>query len=242
MRLDKFLSHTGYGSRKEVKLLLKKKSVLVNGTLAKKGDQILKLDEDKVTVNGETVHYQKFIYLMLNKPDGYLSATEDNHQETVIDLLDADSQRFSPFPVGRLDKDTEGLLLLTNDGDLAHFLLSPKKQVRKTYFAKIDGVMDADDVAAFSEGIILEDGYECLPAKLEILNTTAEASEVNITISEGKFHQVKRMVIARGKEVTFLKRLSMGSLKLDESLELGEYRPLTAKELNELKEFLPQNR
>ena len=242
MRLDKFLSHTGYGTRKEVKLLLKKKSVLVNETIVTKGDHILKQEEDKITVNGEAVHYQKFIYLMLNKPAGYLSATEDNHQETVIDLLDADSQRFNPFPVGRLDKDTEGLLLLTNDGDLAHFLLSPKKQVRKTYFAKIDGVMNAGDVVAFSEGIILEDGYECLPATLDILNTTAETTEVKITISEGKFHQVKRMVIACEKEVTFLKRLSMGSLLLDDNLKLGEYRPSTKKELNELKEFLPQNR
>lgn len=242
MRLDKFLSHTGYGTRKEVKGVLKKKSVLVNDVIVTKGDTILKLDTDTVTVNGEKVQYQKFIYLMLNKPDGYLSATEDNHQQTVIDLLDADSQRFNPFPVGRLDKDTEGLLLLTNDGDLAHFLLSPKKQVRKTYYAKVEGVMDEADVKAFTEGIILEDGYECLPATLEILSTTADTSEVHITISEGKFHQVKRMVIACEKEVTFLKRLTMGSLKLDGKLELGEYRPLTEQELSELKEFLPQNR
>lgn len=242
MRLDKFLSHTGYGTRKEVKGVLKKKSVLVNDVIVTKGDTILKLDTDTVTVNGEKVQYQKFIYLMLNKPDGYLSATEDNHQQTVIDLLDADSQRFNPFPVGRLDKDTEGLLLLTNDGDLAHFLLSPKKQVRKTYYAKVEGVMDEADVKAFTEGIILEDGYECLPATLEILSTTADTSEVHITISEGKFHQVKRMVIACEKEVTFLKRLTMGSLKLDGKLELGEYRPLTDQELSELKEFLPQNR
>lgn len=242
MRLDKFLSHTGYGTRKEVKGVLKKKSVMVNDVIVTKGDTILKLDTDTVTVNGEKVQYQKFIYLMLNKPDGYLSATEDNHQQTVIDLLDADSQRFNPFPVGRLDKDTEGLLLLTNDGDLAHFLLSPKKQVRKTYYAKVEGVMDEADVKAFTEGIILEDGYECLPATLEILSTTADTSEVHITISEGKFHQVKRMVIACEKEVTFLKRLTMGSLKLDGKLELGEYRPLTEQELSELKEFLPQNR
>lgn len=242
MRLDKFLSHTGYGTRKEVKGVLKKKSVLVNDVIVTKGDTILKLDTDTVTVNGEKVQYQKFIYLMLNKPDGYLSATEDNHQQTVIDLLDADSQRFNPFPVGRLDKDTEGLLLLTNDGALAHFLLSPKKQVRKTYYAKVDGVMDETDVKAFTEGIILEDGYECLPATLEILSTTADTSEVHITISEGKFHQVKRMVMACEKEVTFLKRLTMGSLKLDGKLELGEYRPLTEQELSELKEFLPQNR
>ena len=241
MRLDKFLSHTGYGTRKEVKGLLRKKCVLVNGAIITKGDTILKLDTDTVTVNDEVVHYQKFVYLMLNKPGGYLSATEDNHQQTVIDLLDADSQRFSPFPVGRLDKDTEGLLLLTNDGDLAHFLLSPKKQVHKTYYAKVVGVMDEADVKAFNEGIILEDGYECLPANLEILSTAEDSSDVHITISEGKFHQVKRMVLACGKEVSFLKRLTMGSLKLDETLKLGEYRPLTEHELNGLKEFLPQN-
>ena len=241
MRLDKFLSHTGYGTRKEVKGLLRKKCVLVNGAIITKGDTILKLETDTVTVNDEVVHYQQYIYLMLNKPSGYLSATEDNHQQTVIDLLDADSQRFSPFPVGRLDKDTEGLLLLTNDGDLAHFLLSPKKQVHKTYYAKVVGVMDEADVKAFNEGIILEDGYECLPAILDILSTTDDSSEVHITISEGKFHQVKRMVLACGKEVSFLKRLTMGSLKLDESLKLGEYRPLTEHELNGLKEFLPQN-
>lgn len=242
MRLDRFLAHTGYGTRKEVKVLLKRKCVLVNGAIITKGDTILKLDSDSVTVNDEVVHYQKFIYLMLNKPGGYLSATEDNHQQTVIDLLDANSQRFSPFPVGRLDKDTEGLLLLTNDGYLAHFLLSPKKQVHKTYYAKVAGVMDEADVKAFREGIILEDGYECLPANLEILSTVEDSSDVLITISEGKFHQIKRMVVSCGKEVSFLKRLTMGSLKLDENLKLGEYRPLTEQELNGLKEFLPQNR
>lgn len=242
MRLDKFLSHTGYGSRKDVKQLLKKKNVQVNGMIFTKGDHILDLGRDAVLVDGEPVHYQKYIYLMLHKPAGYLSATEDSVQKTVIDLLDEDSRRFEPFPVGRLDKDTEGLLLITNDGELAHFLLSPKKHVKKTYYAEVKGVMDEKDIVAFEEGIILEDGYECLPASLEIISCTDKNSQVKITIEEGKFHQVKRMVLACGKEVTYLKRLTMGSLKLDDMLKLGEFRPLTEQELNDLKEFLPENR
>lgn len=242
MRLDKFLSHTGFGSRKDVKQLLKKKVVQINGTVATKGDFILDVKKDVVSVGGETVHYQKYIYLMLHKPAGYLSATEDNVQKTVIDLLDDESRRFEPFPVGRLDKDTEGLLLITNDGELAHFLLSPKKHVKKTYYAEVKGVMDEKDIAAFEAGIILEDGYKCLPASLEIISSTDESSQVKITIEEGKFHQVKRMVLACGKEVTYLKRLTMGSLKLDDTLKQGKFRPLTEQELNDLKEFLPENR
>lgn len=242
MRLDKFLSHTGFGSRKDVKQLLKKKVVQVNGTVATKGDFILDVKKDVVSVDGETIHYQKYIYLMLHKPAGYLSATEDDVQKTVIDLLDDESRRFEPFPVGRLDKDTEGLLLITNDGDLAHFLLSPKKHVQKTYYAEVQGVMDEKDSAAFEAGIILGDGYECLPASLEIISYTDQSSKVKITIEEGKFHQVKRMVLACGKEVTYLKRLTMGSLKLDDTLKLGKFRPLTEQELNDLREFLPENR
>lgn len=240
MRLDKFLSHTGYGSRKKVKQLLKKKGVILNGEVVTKGDLNLDLEKDKVVVDGTPVHYQKFLYVMLNKPAGYLSATEDTVQKTVIDLLDEESQRFKPFPVGRLDKDTEGLLLLTNDGDLAHFLLSPKRHVNKTYYAEVEGVMDENDCVAFQEGIILEDGYECLPASLEIISSTNTNSSVKITINEGKFHQVKRMVLACGKEVIYLKRLTMGSLVLDDKLKLGEYRPLTSQELQDLKEFLPE--
>lgn len=242
MRLDKFLSHTGYGSRKDVKQLLKKKVVQVNDRVATKGDLILDLANDRVTVAGTLVHYRKYIYLMLHKPAGYLSATEDNAQQTVIDLLDAESRRFEPFPVGRLDKDTEGLLLITNDGELAHFLLSPRKHVAKTYYAEIKGKMDQADVAAFRAGIQLEDGYQCLPATLEILEATPETSAVKITIEEGKFHQVKRMVLACGKEVTYLKRLTMGSLALDENLQIGQYRPLTEAELANLQEFLPTTR
>lgn len=242
MRLDKFLSHTGFGSRKEVKQLLKKKVVRVNDQVVKKGDYILNLNQDLISVNGETITYQEFIYLMLNKPAGYLSATEDNFQKTVIDLLQPEEQHFNPFPVGRLDKDTEGLLLLTNDGELAHFLLSPKKHVKKTYYAEVVGVMDLEDIERFKLGIVLEDGYKCLQAELQIIEQTDRTSKVLITVEEGKFHQVKRMVLACGKEVNYLKRQSMASLKLDETLKSGEYRPLDKEELNQLKEFLPQDK
>lgn len=242
MRLDKFLSHTGFGSRKEVKQLLKKKVVRVNDQVVKKGYYILNLNQDHISVNGETITYQEFIYLMLNKPAGYLSATEDNFQKTVIDLLQPEEQHFNPFPVGRLDKDTEGLLLLTNDGELAHFLLSPKKHVKKTYYAEVVGVMDLEDIERFKLGIVLEDGYKCLPAELQIIEQTDRTSKVLITVEEGKFHQVKRMVLACGKEVNYLKRQSMASLKLDETLKSGEYRPLDKEELNQLKEFLPQDK
>lgn len=242
MRLDKFLSHTGFGSRKEVKQLLKKKVVMVNGKVVKKGDYILNLNQDHIFVNGETIIYQEFIYLMLNKPAGYLSATEDNFQKTVIELLQPEEQYFNPFPVGRLDKDTEGLLLLTNNGELAHFLLSPKKHVKKTYYAEVTGVMNLEDIKLFKEGIILKDGYKCLPAELKIIEQTNQTSKVLITVEEGKFHQVKRMVLACGKEVKYLKRLSMASLKLDETLKSGEYRPLNKEELDQLKEFLPQDK
>lgn len=242
MRLDKFLSHTGFGSRKEVKQLLKKKVVRVNDQVVKKGDYILNLNQDLISVNGETITYQEFIYLMLNKPAGYLSATEDNFQKTVIDLLQPEEQHFNPFPVGRLDKDTEGLLLLTNDGELAHFLLSPKKHVKKTYYAEVTGVMDLEDTKRFEQGIILEDGYKCLPAELQIIEQTDRTSKVLITVEEGKFHQVKRMVLACGKEVNYLKRQSIASLKLDETLKSGEYRPLDKEELDQLKEFLPQDK
>lgn len=241
MRLDKFLSHTGFGSRKDVKQLLKKKLVTVNDQLQTKGALSVEPNHDRILVNGEEIRYQEYIYLMLHKPAGVLSATEDSRQKTVVDLLELDVLHFNPFPVGRLDKDTEGLLLLTNDGELAHFLLSPRREVAKTYYARIAGVMDEADKIAFQKGITLEDGYECLPAELEIRAIDAEnqTSEVMITIHEGKFHQVKRMVQACGKEVTYLKRLTMGSLKLDDTLQLGEYRELTAEELVGLQQFLP---
>lgn len=243
MRLDKFLSHTGFGSRKEVKQLLKKKKVFVNGMIQIKGEYSVDLEKDEITVSGEKVTYRKHVYLMLNKPAGVLSATEDVHQKTVLDLLNQEYAHFDLFPVGRLDKDTEGLLLLTNDGELAHFLLSPKKEVEKTYFAKVEGVMDDNDKKFFATGITLEDGYVCLPAELDLLLTdpVRNLSEVLIRIKEGKFHQVKRMVEACGKEVSYLKRVTMGSLKLDSALPLGAFRPLTEKEIADLINFMPQH-
>ncbi|MBC1323992.1 rRNA pseudouridine synthase [Listeria welshimeri] len=227
MRLDKLLSHTGFGSRKEVKPLLKSGAVVVNGTIQKDSKMQVNPDKDEITVHGTPVVYQEFVYFMLHKPQNVVSATEDNVSETVIDLLAQEDTLTNPFPVGRLDKDTEGLLIITNDGTLAHNLLSPKKHIDKTYYAKIDGEVLLEDVKAFAEGIALDDGYICKPARLEIINP----NEIKVTIQEGKFHQVKRMFAARGKTVSYLKRISMGQLQLDESLELGEYRPLTETEL-----------
>lgn len=234
MRIDKFLSNMGFGSRKEVKILLKSKAVEVNGETVRDAKVHVDETKDEVSVGGEKVEYAEFIYLLMNKPPGVISATEDKYDETVIDLLGPDEQQYEPFPVGRLDKDTEGLLLLTNDGKLAHELLSPKKHVDKRYFAKIDGVVTEEDGEAFKRGVMLDDGYTTKPAQLEILKSGAQ-SEIELTITEGKFHQVKRMFQSVGKEVVYLKRLSMGALELDPSLELGEYRHLTEEELDSLK-------
>ncbi|MFB1080361.1 pseudouridine synthase [Jeotgalibacillus sp. JSM ZJ347] len=235
MRLDKLLSNMGYGSRKEMKKWLKSGAVTVDGKPVKDGKHQVNPEKDTVHVNGEEVHYREFIYLMMNKPQGVISATEDGMHETVIDLIDPDYHLFEPFPVGRLDKDTEGFLLLTNDGGLAHDLLSPKKHVAKTYFARIAGEVTEDDIKAFKEGVTLDDGYETKPGELVILSR-GDTSEIELTITEGKFHQVKRMFQSVGKEVTFLKRLSMGPLELDHALEPGEYRELTEEELISLKQ------
>jgi 16S rRNA pseudouridine516 synthase len=236
MRIDKVLANLGYGSRKEVKKLLKDGSVTVNDEKIKDAKQHVDPEQDTIRINGETVEYREFIYLMMNKPPGVISATEDNRDETVIDLLEAEDLIFEPFPVGRLDKDTEGLLLITNDGQLAHRLLSPKKHVPKTYFAVIDQEVTEEDVAAFRKGVVLDDGYATKPGELKILKS-GERSDIELTITEGKFHQVKRMFEAVGKKVVYLQRLSMGSLQLDETLELGEYRELTEEELQSLREY-----
>ncbi|MCF6138342.1 pseudouridine synthase [Pseudalkalibacillus berkeleyi] len=230
MRIDKFLANMNYGSRNDVKKMLKKGLVKVNDQSVKNGKTHVDVEQDVITVGGEVVEYVKYIYLMLNKPDGVISATEDGRHETVIDLLNLEDAAFEPFPVGRLDKDTEGLLLITNDGRLAHELLSPKKHVQKVYFAVIDGEVTQDDQIAFRKGVTLEDGYETKPADLKILKSGA-TSEIELTITEGKFHQVKRMFEAVGKKVTYLKRIEMGALKLDPELNLGEYRALTEDEL-----------
>jgi 16S rRNA pseudouridine516 synthase len=238
MRIDKVLSNLGYGSRKDVKKLLKDGAVKVNHVVVKDAKQHVDPENDLVTLNGEEIHYREFIYLMMNKPPGVISATEDNRDETVIDLLEIEDQVFEPFPVGRLDKDTEGFLLITNDGQLSHKLLSPKKHVPKTYFAVIEGEVTEEDIEAFKNGVTLDDGYETKPGALVILKSGL-TSDIELTITEGKFHQVKRMFQAVGKRVIYLKRLSMGPLKLDETLELGEYRELTEDELEMLMTYEP---
>ena len=236
MRLDKLLANMGYGSRKEVKQLLKQKAVRVDDVVVKDSSMHVDPAKQNVSVFGERVEYVEFIYLIMNKPPGVISATEDKHDQTVIDLLDPMEQHFEPFPVGRLDKDTEGLLLITNDGQLAHNLLSPKKHVPKWYYAKIDGEVTQADIEAFKQGVTLDDGYHTKPGELKIL-ASGEQSEIELMIQEGKFHQVKRMFEAVGKKVTYLKRLSMGSLVLDETLALGEYRELTEEELHGLQNY-----
>jgi 16S rRNA pseudouridine516 synthase len=230
------LANLGYGSRKEVKQLLKSGAVKIDDVTVKDAKQHVDTAKQIVTLNGEVIEYREFIYLMMNKPQGVLSATEDSVGETVIDLLELEDQVYEPFPVGRLDKDTEGLLLITNDGQLAHRLLSPKKHVPKTYFAVIDQEVTDEDVKAFAEGVTLDDGYEAKPGELKILKSGIR-SDIELTITEGKFHQVKRMFEAVGKKVVDLKRISMGPLPLDETLELGEYRELTDEEVELLKEY-----
>lgn len=228
-RIDKVLSNMGYGSRKEVKELVKGGQVEVDGIIVRDPGQLVITDSQEITVEGRKLLYREYIYIMMNKPQGVISATEDNREHTVVDLLPEEYKAFEPFPVGRLDKDTEGLLLLTNDGQLSHRLLSPKKHVPKTYMAKIQGRVTEDDAEAFSRGVVLEDGYKTMPSQLVVLER-GNISTIEVTIYEGKYHQVKRMFQAVGKEVIYLKRISMGELKLDESLETGEFRELTKEE------------
>lgn len=234
MRLDKCLADCGLGTRSEVKSLLKAKRITVNGKVVNNGKVQVNPETDEILFDGEKIQYEEFVYIMMNKPKGVVSATEDNLHKTVLDLIDPLYFKKGVFPVGRLDIDTHGLLLLTNDGELAHRLLSPKKHVTKIYQARVEGVMTEEDAVAFEKGIVLSDGTECMPARLDILSTTQDESIVQIHLKEGKFHQVKRMVKACGKTVVDLQRLTMGPLKFDESLALGESRPLTEEELESL--------
>ena len=236
-RLDKIISNLGYGSRKDVKSFVKKGLIEVDGVIAKDNGMAVDPEKSVIKINGEKILYRKYIYLMMNKPDGVVSATQDNRDETVIDLLYIDHQVFNPFPVGRLDKDTVGLLLLTNDGELNHRLISPKWHVDKVYYAKIDKKVTEKDVEAFKNGITLDDGYKCMEAKLDIISASDEGSEVRITIQEGKFHQVKRMFEAVNKSVVYLKREEFGGLTLDPDLEEGEYRELSEEEIALLKSY-----
>lgn len=230
MRLDKFLCETGFGTRSQVKEMLKKGQVTVNGVAAKKPEQKIDEHKDRITCQGKIASYEKYVYYMLHKPAGVVSATEDKREKTVLDLLKSEDRRDGIFPVGRLDKDTEGFLLLTDDGDLAHRLLSPRKHVDKTYYAKIAGSVTEAHIERFREGLDIGDEKKTLPAMLEILASKPETSEIRITIHEGRFHQVKRMFEAVGCKVTYLKRLSMGAVALDETLAPGDYRPLNEKE------------
>ena len=232
MRLDKYLADMGIGTRTEIKKYVRQGKVKVDGVVVKSPEIKVNPDVQTVSYLDQSVSYEKFEYYMLNKPAGGVSATTDEKDKTVIDLITA-KKRKDLFPVGRLDKDTEGLLLITNDGELAHRLLAPKKHVDKVYYAKVKGKVTEEDVKAFKEGVSLGQGEMARPAALEIL-VSDEISEIRLTIQEGKFHQVKRMFISVGKEVVYLKRLSMGSLVLDEKLPLGAYRPLTNKELEQL--------
>lgn len=234
VRLDKFLADMGIGTRSEVKFLVKKGQISVNDAIIKQPELKISPDIDNVCYNGERISYAEFEYYMLNKPAGCVSATEDRIHKTVLDIIQ--STRKDLFPVGRLDIDTEGLLLLTNDGELAHRLLSPRHHVSKTYYAKIDGLVTEEDCEKFAEGLDIGEKKNTLPAKLQILKA-GDKSEITVTITEGKYHQVKRMFEAVGKRVLYLKRLSMGSLSLDETLSAGEYRELTSEEIAELKEW-----
>ena len=237
MRLDKFLVACAVGSRTEVKKLLKAGRVTVNGKKEKSAKLQIDEDTDVICFDGEKLDYEEFVYYMMNKPRGVISATEDPKHKTVLDLLDDYARAKEVFPVGRLDIDTHGLLLLTNDGKLAHALLSPKRHVDKTYLAQVDGIMTDADVETFAQGIPLKD-FTCQPAKLELvsINTEKDQSLVRVTIAEGKFHQVKRMVAYCGKEVVDLQRLTMGTLTLDEDLKRGEWRRLSKEELEGLLE------
>jgi len=231
-RIDKILSNAGYGSRKDVKEKIRKGSISIDGRICKDESEKVDVEAQKLSVDGKVYEYTgKYRYIMLNKAAGYISAVSDDRDKTVMDLIPEDMRCRGIAPVGRLDKDTEGLLILTNDGELSHRLMSPKYDIDKLYFAKTDKRMTQSDIDAFFEGITLSDGYKCKSAKLEILNEY----EVLITISEGKFHQVKKMVAARGGKVTYLKRLKIASLELDRTLETGKCRYLSDDEVKMLK-------
>lgn len=236
MRLDKLLSNMGLGSRKEMNDALRNGWVKVNGVVMKYGKEKVDVETDEVFFDGKPVKYQKYATLIMNKPQGVISATDDHRHQTVVDLLEEPWFNMSLFPVGRLDIDTEGLIILTNDGALSHNLLSPKKHVPKTYYAKIDQPVDEKDIEIFAKGVTLDDEYLCKPAELKVIQVDeAGISDIELVIYEGKFHQVKRMFESVGKNVIYLKRIKMGGLELDPELMLGEYRELTEEEMELLK-------
>ena len=234
MRLDKYLSDMGAGTRSELKKEIRKSGAVVDGAVVK--DPGFSVSESSTVVfRGSEVAYEEYVYYMLNKPAGIISASEDGREDTVVDLI-SEPKRRDLFPVGRLDRDTEGLLLITNDGALSHRLLSPKHHVDKVYYVRVSGILTENDTELFRDGLVLTDGLECLPADLKILSVSDDdyVSEAEITIREGKFHQVKRMFASIGSEVIYLKRLTMGPIHLDPDLAPGEYRRLTPEELTAL--------
>lgn len=233
-RLDKIVASTGKWSRREAKELARRGLVTVNGAAVRSVEEKFDPEAAEISVNGEALSYRRYTWIMLNKPAGYLSATEDGREKTVLELLPRELGRRELFPVGRLDKDTEGLLLLSNEGGLAHALLSPKRHVDKVYYARTAGRLTEEDCRAFAAGMVLEDGLRCLPAVLEILSS-GEESEARVTLREGKFHQVKRMLAARGKPVAYLERIRMGSVILDPALSRGAFRFLTEEEIASLR-------
>ena len=229
-RLDKIIASTGKWSRREAKELARHGLVAVNGAVIRSVEEKFDPESVGITVRGEALCYRRYTWIMLNKPAGYLSARSDGQGETVLDLLPRELGKQELFPVGRLDKDTEGLLLLTNDGELAHRLLSPKRHVDKVYYARTAGRLTEEDRQAFADGLSLGDGLRCLPAGLEILSS-GEESEAHVILREGKFHQVKRMLASRGKPVVYLERVQMGNLPLDRGLSRGSFRFLTEEEI-----------
>lgn len=230
MRLDKLLAHAGYGSRKDVKELLKKKRVEIANKVVVKGNVHVNPQEQIVTVDGEAIYYERYLYMMVHKPQNFISATVDDRDKTVIDLVPEKYQHYDLAPVGRLDKDTEGLILLTNDGMLNHIITSPKTEIYKTYYAKIDGVVEDDHIKKFLDGVVLDDGYKTIKAYLDIV-TSGPTSEIELSICEGKFHQVKRMFRAIDMEVIYLKRIRIGDIYLDKDLPIGKTRLLNQIEL-----------
>lgn len=234
-RLDKILANLGYGTRKEIKQAVRSGLVKVDGIAVSDSGMQVDPHGSRIEIAGETVNYRKYIYVMMNKPQGVVSATYDKRLKTVADILPGSFKAFGLFPVGRLDIDTEGLLLMTNDGQLAHGLLSPRRHVSKKYYAVIDGEVTEEDVLSFKEGITIDDGYTTMPSELQILEA-GKQSKIELTIYEGKFHQVKRMFQAAGKRVEYLKRIQMGGLRLDEHLKTGASRELTVEEESILKD------
>ena len=233
MRLDRFLANSGVGTRKEVKEILKKRKIKVNDSIITDGSIHIDENKDAVKYEEKEISYKPFIYIMMNKPDGVISATEDDEHRTVIDLLGNKYRTYSVFPIGRLDIDTEGLLILTNDGILTHNLLAPNKHVDKKYYVELKNPVLKSDIEKLENGIELENGFVTKNAKVAVIENTE--NKVYITITEGKYHQVKRMFKAVNNKVLYLKRVQMGNLKLDDKLKVGEYRELTEKEINILK-------